>query len=54
VRRGNLFRGWRALGRVYSVSTATGRHVDMILPLWNLFDVTPDGRGEKCNPKLAC
>ena len=28
------------------------RHVDMIWPLWNLFDVTPDGRGEKWNPKL--
>jgi predicted dithiol-disulfide oxidoreductase (DUF899 family) len=29
------------------------RHVDMIWPLWNLFDVTPEGRGEKWNPKLA-
>jgi predicted dithiol-disulfide oxidoreductase (DUF899 family) len=29
------------------------RHVDMIWPLWNLFDVTPGGRGEKWSPKLA-
>ena len=29
------------------------RHVDAIWPLWNLFDYTPDGRGEKWNPKLA-
>jgi predicted dithiol-disulfide oxidoreductase (DUF899 family) len=29
------------------------RHVDMIWPLWNLFDVTPEGRGDKWNPKLA-
>ena len=29
------------------------RHVDMIWPLWNLFDVTPEGRGEKWNPKLS-
>ena len=29
------------------------RHVDTIWPLWNLFDVTPEGRGEKWNPKLA-
>ena len=29
------------------------RHVDMIWPLWNLFDVTPEGRGEKWNPKLT-
>lgn len=29
-----------------------GRHVDMIWPLWNLFDCTPEGRGEKWYPKL--
>jgi predicted dithiol-disulfide oxidoreductase (DUF899 family) len=29
------------------------RHVDMIWPLWNLFDYTPEGRGEKWGPKLA-
>jgi predicted dithiol-disulfide oxidoreductase (DUF899 family) len=29
------------------------RHVDMIWPLWNLFDVTPGGRGEKWSPKLS-
>ena len=29
------------------------RHVDMIWPLWNLFDVTPEGRGAKWNPKLS-
>jgi predicted dithiol-disulfide oxidoreductase (DUF899 family) len=29
------------------------RHVDMIWPLWNLLDVTPEGRGEKWSPKLA-
>ena len=28
------------------------RHVDMIWPVWNLFDVTPEGRG-KWNPKLS-
>ncbi len=30
-----------------------GRHVDMIWPLWNLFDFTPEGRGEKWGPKLS-
>jgi predicted dithiol-disulfide oxidoreductase (DUF899 family) len=30
-----------------------GRHVDSIWPLWNLFDFTPEGRGEKWNPKLS-
>jgi predicted dithiol-disulfide oxidoreductase (DUF899 family) len=29
------------------------RHVDMIWPLWNLFDVTPEGRGSDWYPKLA-
>jgi len=30
-----------------------GRHVDMIWPLWNVFDFTPDGRGTNWYPKLA-
>lgn len=30
-----------------------GRHVDMIWPLWNLFDLTLDGRGEQWYPKLS-
>ncbi len=29
-----------------------GRHVDMIWPLWNLFDYTPEGRGENWYPQL--
>jgi predicted dithiol-disulfide oxidoreductase (DUF899 family) len=29
------------------------RHVDMIWPLWNLFDYTPEGRGETWRPKLS-
>jgi predicted dithiol-disulfide oxidoreductase (DUF899 family) len=28
------------------------RHVDMIWPLWNLLDQTPEGRGRNFNPKL--
>jgi predicted dithiol-disulfide oxidoreductase (DUF899 family) len=30
-----------------------GRHVDLIWPLWNLFDYTPDGRGTDWNPRLS-
>jgi predicted dithiol-disulfide oxidoreductase (DUF899 family) len=30
-----------------------GRHVDLIWPLWNMFDLTPEGRGEKWLPRLA-
>jgi len=29
------------------------RHVDMVWPLWNLFDFTPDGRGTNWYPKLT-
>jgi len=28
------------------------RHVDLIWPLWNVFDLTPDGRGAKWYPRL--
>ena len=30
-----------------------GRHVDMIWPLWNLFDFAPEGRGETWHPRLT-
>lgn len=29
------------------------RHVDQIWPLWNLFDLTPEGRGKDWFPKLS-
>ncbi|HVV62823.1 MAG TPA: DUF899 family protein [Pseudolabrys sp.] len=29
------------------------RHVDMIWPIWNMFDYTPDGRGGTWQPKLS-
>jgi predicted dithiol-disulfide oxidoreductase (DUF899 family) len=29
------------------------RHVDLLWPLWNLFDLTPEGRGNDWYPKLA-
>ncbi len=28
------------------------RHADMIWPLWNMLDMTPEGRGESWRPKL--
>jgi predicted dithiol-disulfide oxidoreductase (DUF899 family) len=30
-----------------------GRQADLIWPLWNLFDLTPEGRGTTWNPKLS-
>lgn len=29
------------------------RHVDMIWPLWNMFDFTPEGRGTSWHPQLS-
>jgi predicted dithiol-disulfide oxidoreductase (DUF899 family) len=29
------------------------RHVDLLWPLWNLFDLTPDGRGTDWYPRLG-
>jgi predicted dithiol-disulfide oxidoreductase (DUF899 family) len=30
-----------------------GRHVDLIWPMWNIFDYTPEGRGTNWYPKLT-
>jgi len=29
------------------------RHIDMMWPLWNVFDITPEGRGAEWFPKLS-
>ena len=29
------------------------RHIDMMWPLWNLLDITPEGRGENWYPRLT-
>lgn len=29
-----------------------GRHVDLVWPMWNLYDYTPEGRGNNWYPKL--
>ena len=53
-RNGSIYHSWNSeLMFAPSDPGQDMRHVDMIWPLWNLFDVTPDGRGEKWDPKLA-
>jgi len=53
-RKGSIYHSWNSeLMFAPSDPGQDMRHVDMIWPLWNLFDVTPDGRGEKWSPKLA-
>jgi len=53
-RNGKMYHSWNTeLMFAPSDPGQDMRHVDMIWPLWSLLDVTPDGRGEKWNPKLA-
>lgn len=55
VRRGQkLFHSYNT--ELLFVPTEPGqnaRHVDLLWPLWNLFDLTPDGRGTDWYPKLS-
>ena len=30
------------------------RHVDLLWPLWNALDLTPEGRGTDRYPRIAC
>ena len=30
-----------------------GRHVDSVWPIWNIFDLTPEGRGKDWYPRLS-
>lgn len=55
VRRGNRVHHAFATELLFAPSDKgqNHRHVDMIWPLWNLFDFTPEGRGTTWYPKLA-
>ncbi len=37
---------------LYVKSDIQPRHVDLLWPLWNFFDLTPEGRGTDWYPKL--
>ena len=52
-RKGRIYHTWSSeLLFVPPDRGQDGRHVDLIWPLWNLFDLTPDGRGRTWHPKL--
>jgi predicted dithiol-disulfide oxidoreductase (DUF899 family) len=55
TRRGaEIFHTWAS--EMFFVPTEPGqnpRHIDMIWPLWNLLDLTPEGRGKGWYPKLS-
>lgn len=55
VRRGDEIRHFynTELFFVHAEKGQHPRHVDLIWPLWNLFDLTPEGRGTDWYPKLS-
>ena len=55
VRRDGKVRHFYSTELLYEPPEAgeDGRHVDMFWPLWNLFDLTPEGRGTDWYPRLS-
>lgn len=55
LRQGHVIRHFWAseLAFVSSEKGQDPRHVDFIWPLWNVFDMTPDGRSADWRPKLS-
>ena len=52
-RKGRIYHTWSS--ELLFVPPDRGqdrRHVDLVWPLWNLFDLTPEGRGTTWQPKL--
>jgi len=49
---GPMARGVADLVLLDGVITGDSRHVDMLWPLWNVLDLTPDGRGADFYPEL--
>jgi predicted dithiol-disulfide oxidoreductase (DUF899 family) len=38
---------------LYAKVDGQPRHVDLLWPIWNIFDLTPEGRGSEWYPKLS-
>jgi len=54
VRRdGGVHHSWASELLFEAYVTGNTRHVDTIWPLWNVFDLTPEGRGEDWYPALS-
>jgi predicted dithiol-disulfide oxidoreductase (DUF899 family) len=55
VRRGGRIRHFYATELLFAPAEPgqEPRHVDAIWPIWNLFDLTPGGRGKDWNPQLV-
>jgi predicted dithiol-disulfide oxidoreductase (DUF899 family) len=53
-RAGKIHHFWSSeLAFAPSDSGQHPRHVDFMWPLWNVLDLTPEGRGDDWNPRLA-
>jgi len=52
-RKGGIYHTWSSeLLFLKPDKGQDGRHVDLVWPLWNLFDLTPEGRGTTWHPAL--
>ena len=53
-RDGAIFHTWAS--EMFFIPSEPGqnpRHIDMVWPVWNALDLTPEGRGKNWFPKLA-
>jgi predicted dithiol-disulfide oxidoreductase (DUF899 family) len=52
VRDGEIIRHFWGTDMLYADLGRQPRHMDLMWPLWNLFDTTPEGRGQDWYPPL--
>ena len=53
VRRGSQIRHFWATEQIAAAAGHDDRHVDLLWPLWNLLDLTPEGRGRDWRPAYS-
>lgn len=53
VRRGSQIRHFWATEQTAAAAGQDDRHVDLLWPLWNLLDLTPEGRGRDWRPAYS-
>jgi len=52
VREGSEVRHFWSSEALFAKSDGQARHIDLLWPLWNFFDLTPEGRGTDWYPRL--
>ncbi len=53
VRREGEIRHFYGTEMLFAELDGHSRHVDLLWPLWNVFDLTPEGRGTDWHPRLG-